>query len=112
MWITFNEEKPLNFLLSKGYVYTIRHWYPKKPQIRRIRVKGNFLSVKVKVSFIDILHPLSKLDEYVHGSGFENVKEWIDAIFRQHFKSENLRKGKLYIPKKGRLYIVKCELVN
>jgi len=106
----FNEEKPLRFLLEKGYVYTVRSWIVRKPHVRDVWVRRKRIGVKVKVSLAEILFFPQRLNRYVEASGFDNTQEWIEAIIRLYGKKYPqtlaLKNGE---PIPEGLYIIKCE---
>ena len=90
MWISFNEPKVLEFLLSKGYIYTIRHYPARPPRIRSVKQGRKFLGFKVeietiqKVASFGVIYAEDVLSGRVSESGFQSLTEWKAAVARQH----------------------------
>jgi len=102
--ITFKLKEPLDCLLNKGRVYTIRPFVVREGMKRVIdgrtnkvvaiamvtkigRVHLNRLVVKVQDKYI----PLSNFVEF---SGFNSLEEWIIALYKV---TNNTRGVKLYL---------------
>ena len=83
MWISFNEPKVLDYLLSEEEVFTVRHYPAEPPYIRQAKRKSEFLGFSVEIETIcklqkgklaKTLYPsLTPLGEHYRKSGYESA---------------------------------------
>lgn len=91
-YITFKNEKALNYLLNHGFVYTLRR-INRKTGVVTLK-DGNYRDLGlVMVEYIGLVRKVNEkhvvfrldgkvepLENYVSGSGFSTVDEWLKAF--------------------------------
>ena len=79
--IFFNVPEARQQLLDKGFVYTLRPRHRSEGQ--DIAATGSYYNWKkiadVQIEFIKEIGDIRELEEYVSGSGFDNIYEWKQA---------------------------------
>ena len=100
MRIRFDSEKARDYLLSHGYVYTLRTWHSPR-QVMALAISDGKPIGRVFISLIDVV-PLVKKDQakeilvkYVNESGFNSVDEWVEE-FRRLNRGRKVRAAYLY----------------
>lgn len=102
-YITFKNEKALNYLLNHGFVYTLRR-INRKTGVVTLK-DGNYRDLGlVMVEYIGLVRKVNEkhvvfrldgkvepLENYVSGSGFSTVDEWLKAFESLTGKTEPKR---------------------
>lgn len=84
MVIIFKNKKARDFLLRKGFVYTLR---PKRKRVGRDWLtdkRGGKKIAEVKIEFIKMITKdnIEDLKEYAPYSGFESLDEWLKEAYK------------------------------
>ena len=91
-YIVFGHERPLKHLLEHGVVYTLRRMMRKQGVVKLKNGDRRTIGL-VKVTYIGKVHanggePIVRTDgreiplrEFVKNSGFESLKDWINAYY-------------------------------
>ena len=92
MFIRFDVNPVYDFLLDRGFVYTVRHWPAEKhshnnfthPVNHKNKLTGQFVQVKTIEPFIvnGQVFPYV-LDEFFEYSGFKSSLDWLNAIHKK-----------------------------
>ena len=95
MRIRFDSERARDYLLSHGYVYTLRTWYNPR-QVTATAISGGKPIGLVSIYLIGAV-PLDSevLAKYVGGSGFSNADEWVEEFMRLN-KGRKIKNAYLY----------------
>jgi hypothetical protein len=99
MVMLFMNEKVRNFLLSQGYVYTFRL---KKHKLGKDWATEKRTGKKLCNITIQEERPIldgDELQQFVHGSGFVDVQEWMQAIRERNPKLRDIQ-GWVYLVSK------------